>query len=392
MFAGPDRSIFDHPFWGRGFRPFFMGGGFYAVISILLWVGFYGGYITPPDVLTDVVSWHAHEMIYGFVMAIVAGFLLTAVANWTGGAPVRQIQLMILFFLWVAGRIAMYIEGAPVWLAYGVELLFIPALAISLSLPLLRSWNTRNFIFLGLLAALWACDLFFLLGQGRTPLYVALMVILVMVSLIGGRIIPSFTIGALRRMGHDVHIRDQYNLDKLALLSLAVSIASLMFTGINSSLFGACCAVSALIHALRMREYHSILALKDPLVWILHAGYIWLVAGLFMLSLSCFQVVSVQVALHALTVGCIGSLTLGMMSRVTLGHTGRNLLSSQMTTLSFILMQIAAVLRVAGPLLLPAHYTTFIVASGALWSVCFSLYLLLYAPMLWQARPDRQPA
>ncbi|QQG37297.1 MAG: NnrS family protein [Micavibrio aeruginosavorus] len=388
----PDPSIFDHPFWGRGFRPFFMGGGLYAASSILIWVGFYAGYITPPDVLPDVISWHAHEMIYGFVMAIVAGFLLTAVANWTGGAPVRQIQLMILCVLWLSGRIVMNVEGLPAWLAYGTELLFIPALAISLSLPLLRSWNTRNFIFLGLLAILWGCDIFFLLGQDRMPLYAALMVILVMISLIGGRIIPSFTVGALRRLGYEVRVQDQYNLDKLALLSLAASIVSLIFAGVNSPVFGLSCAVSAMIHALRMCGYHSFLALKDPLVWILHAGYGWLVIGLAMLSLSCFQIVSVQVALHALTVGCIGSLTLGMMCRVTLGHTGRNLLSNPVTTFSFILMQAAAVLRVAGPLLLPGYYTVFVVISGMLWSVCFLLYILLYAPMLWQARPDRQPA
>lgn len=392
MSALTGASVFDHPFWGRGFRPFFLMGAVYAVMSILLWLGVYTGYVTFPDIFSDPVIWHAHEMIYGFVMAIVAGFLLTAVANWTGGAPVRQIQLMVLCGLWLVGRMAMNINGVPVWLMFAAELSFIPALALSLSLPLLKSWNTRNFVFLGILSVLFVCDIAFLMTQNRTALYIALFLILMMISLIGGRVIPSFTVGALRRKGINVRIYDQPLLDKVALLSLMVAVGAMLFMGTGSLWFAGSCFFSALVHLLRMRRYHTILSLKDPMLWILHLGYGWLAAGLFLIGVSALGVGTFPMALHALTVGSIGSMILGMMCRVTLGHTGRDLTASNMTAFSFILMQLAVVLRVMGPLLMPEHYTAWVVASGTLWSVCFALYLFMYATMLWLPRPDRQPA
>jgi uncharacterized protein involved in response to NO len=129
---------------------FFLLGALYSVISLILWAGFYAGYVMPPSLLADPVLWHAHEMIYGFTIAIVAGFLLTAVANWTGGAPARQIHLAALCVLWLTGRIVMNFDmGLPLWLIYVLEGAFIPALAVSLSIPLLKSWNVRNFVFLG---------------------------------------------------------------------------------------------------------------------------------------------------------------------------------------------------------------------------------------------------
>lgn len=392
MSAPSERSALDHPFWGRGFRPFFMAGSLYAIFNILIWTGFYTGHVVPPAVFADPVIWHAHEMIYGFVMAIVAGFLLTAVANWTGGAPVRQIQLIVLCGLWLAGRVAMNIGGLPVWALFAAELSFIPALAISLSLPLLKSWNTRNFIFLGLLAVMLVCDIVFLTTQSRMPLYIALLLVLMMISLIGGRVIPSFTVAAMRRRGMDIRIHDQYTLDSIALLLLAAVAVVLLVFGPASPVFAIVCFVAAFAHLLRMRRYHTLLAFKDPMLWILHLGYGWLGAGLVLAGLSVFGIGIFPAALHAITVGSIGSMTLGMMCRVTLGHTGRELTAGGLTVFSFFMMQLAAVLRVFGPVFLPEHYTVWVVSSGLLWSGCFALYFLSYAPMLWLPRPDRQPA
>lgn len=384
--------LIDSPFWGRGFRPFFFLGSLYAALSILLWSGVYTGHIAQPSALADPVSWHAHEMIYGFGLAIVAGFLLTAVANWTGGAPVRQLHLLGLSALWVAGRVVMNVDVFPGWVVVAVELLFLPALAISLSLPLIKSWNTRNFIFLALLAALYACDITFFLMQDRLPLYTALFLILMMISLIGGRIIPAFTVAALRRKGLNVSIHDQPLMDKVALLSLAAVTIALWLGGMGSGWFALAAFASALAHLGRMRHYHTHLTFSDPMVWILHAGYGWLVVGLFLAGLSVFGIGLFPAALHALTVGAIGSMTLGMMCRVTLGHTGRNLSSSALTTLSFVLMQLAAILRAFGPVLFPEHYVVWVISSGVVWSVCFLLYFLIYAPMLLSSRPDKQPA
>lgn len=383
------RALFDHPFLGRGFRPFFLLGALYSAISLIIWVGFYRGYVLPPSFLADPVLWHAHEMIYGFTMAIVAGFLLTAVANWTGGAPARQIHLAALCALWLTGRIVMSFDmGLSSWLIYALAGAFIPALAVSLSIPLLRSWNARNFVFLGLLSVLFVCEIVFLITENRSPLYMALFMIIIMISLIGGRVIPAFTVGALRQRGNKLYQTDQRKMDIAALISLIALALILAFFGPDNVAFGPVAIVSAILHALRMRHYHTLRTFSDPMLWILHAGFLWLVIGLFLLGLAGFGLVQFSAALHALTAGAIGSMTLGMMCRVTLGHTGRDIIASRLTTLSFALMIFAGLMRVFGPLVLPQYALFWIIGSGCLWSACFTLYILLYSSMLWQKRPD----
>lgn len=382
-------TLFMSPFWARGFRPFFFLGATYSLISILIWGGFYAGMVAPPYVMLDPVSWHAHEMIFGFCMAIVAGFLLTAVANWTGGAPARHMQLALLCVLWAIGRVVLNIDmGLPQPVVAGLSLLFIPALALSLSIPLIKSRNKRNFIFLGLLTILFASDAVFLLfGQSRSALYVALMMVLTMVSLIGGRIIPAFTVAALRRRGFMVVQTDQYRLDMAAIISLIGVALSLILTPAGWVL-GCIAAVSCALHAVRMRHYHSFKALSDPLLWILHAGYFWLVIGLGLLSLTGFGVLDIPAVIHSLTVGCIGSMILGMICRVTLGHTGRDLKVGRITAFSFVLIQIAAIIRVLGPMLIPEFKSDFIITAAVIWSLCFGLYLLVHGRMLFLPRPD----
>ncbi|MCK6417558.1 MAG: NnrS family protein [Alphaproteobacteria bacterium] len=385
-------SIFSRPFFGRGFRPFFFFGALYSVISLALWGGFYAGYVVPPYFMLDAVSWHAHEMIYGFSMAIVAGFLLTAVANWTGGAPARQMHLAGLCLLWLLGRIVMHFDfGLPAWAIIVVESAFIPALALSLAIPLIRSWNKRNFIFLTLLSVLFACDLWFLLTINMAALHVALMMILIMVSLIGGRIIPAFTVAALRRKGIEAYQTPQMKMDMAALASL-VAVALCLIFAKDTPILGIAAGISCLIHGLRMRHYHTLKAFDDPLVWILHAGYGWLVVGLGLLALTGFGLLSVTAVIHALTAGSIGSMILGMICRVTLGHTGRELKVVALTTLSFFAIQVTAIARVFGPILMPDHMNEWIIGSAALWSLCFAAYLWVYSPMLFAPRPDGREA
>lgn len=389
----PSNTMFTAPFWGRGFRPFFFLGAFFSIFSIAIWGAFYAGIgITPPVFFLDPISWHAHEMIYGFSMAIVAGFLLTAVANWTGGAPARQIHLAGLCALWVIGRIVMGIDfGLPAWFIITLEVLFVPALAISLAIPLLRSWNKRNFVFLTLLSVLFVCDLWFLTSGNLSALYVALMMILTMVSLIGGRIIPAFTVAALRRRGMQAFQTDQGKMDIAALVSLIAVTLCLVFAK-ETIVLGFAAALSSLVHGLRMRHYHTFKAMEDPLVWILHAGYGWLVVGLFLLSLSGFGLFETKSVIHALTAGCIGSMILGMICRVSLGHTGRALQVGGLTTLSFYAIQIAATMRVFGPILSPDHTTEWIIYSALIWTLCFAAYLIVFAGMLFSPRPDGQEA
>lgn len=386
-------AIFTIPFWGRGFRPFFFFGALFSILSIGIWGAFYGGHgLMPPMFLMDPVSWHAHEMIYGFSMAIVAGFLLTAVANWTGGAPARQVHLAGLCALWIVGRVVMSVDlGLPLWSIIAIEALFIPALAVTLAIPLLRSRNTRNFIFLSLLSVLFACDIWFLVSMDISALYVALMMILIMVSLIGGRIIPAFTVAALRRTGLNVFQTGQMRMDIAALASLVAVTACLVFAK-DTVWLGGAALFACIIHGLRMRHYHSLKALGDPLLWILHAGYAWLIIGLGLLSWAGFGVFGTSAVLHALTTGCIGSMVLGMMVRVTLGHTGRELKVGGLTILSFYALQIAAVMRVFGPFFAPERLIEWIVYSALIWVFCFGAYLVVFGRMLFSARPDGQVA
>lgn len=385
-------SAFKHPFLGRGFRPFFLLGAVQAVCMLLIWGGYALQYIVPPSLLLESVSWHAHEMIYGFTICIIAGFLLTAVANWTGQPPVRHGHLLALCGIWIAGRIVMNVDlSLPIWLVHTISLAFIPVLALSLSVSLLKSRNKKNYVFLGVLSVLWGAQICFLALNMHTAIYVALMMIMIIISIVGGRIIPLFTTSVLKKKGIDVSHTPQIKLDIAALISLLAT--SLIFVLAPNSMvlcYSAC--LSAGIHIIRMRSYHSQHVLSDPMLWILHAGYLWLTIGLTLIGLSGLGIVSISVALHALTAGAIGSMTLGMMVRVTLGHTGREIVANKRTLIMFILMQVMAIVRVFGVVLLPEYTTFWIVGSAGLWSLCYALYLVLYAPMLIRARPDGKPA
>lgn len=331
-------------------------------------------------------------MIFGFTMAVIAGFLLTAVPNWTGGAPVRQVRLMVLFLLWAAGRLAMGIDlGLPAWCIAGIAVSFVPALAISLAIPLLLSWSKRNFVFLTLLTGLFACDVWFFMHGDIVALHVAIMLILMMVSLIGGRIIPAFTVASVRRRGVQAFQTDQSMLDLMALVSLLAATLCIVFAK-ETPILGFTAGFSSIIHGLRMRHYHTPKAMKEPLLWILHAGYAWLVLGLALLALTGFGIFKIQAVIHAFTAGCIGSMILGMICRVTLGHTGRELRIGTLTVSSFYAIQLAAIMRVFGPMFAPAYTIEWIISSAVLWTLCFVAYLVIYAGMLFSARPDGQEA
>ena len=389
----PSRGIFDHPVLGYGFRLFFLLGALYSLISLLIWGGFYAGYVTPPLFMIDPVSWHAHEMIYGFTLTIVAGFLLTAVANWTDSEPVKGFHLLGLGLLWLAGRVVMNFDlGFPEVAVLAFEGAFILTLAFSLSIPLFKAWDKRNFVFLVLLSILLACDMVFLITKERTSLYVAAMVIVTMISLIGGRIIPAFTVDALEERGEEAHETPQGKLDVLAILSLLLIILALVFAKEEKVILAGTAFLSTIIHILRLRRYHTLRILDDPMVWILHVGYSWVILGLFLTGVSSLGFLPFSIALHSFTAGAIGSMTLGMMCRVTLGHTGRDKIATGLTKLSFFLMQGAAFMRVFGMIIAPDYSIEWIIGSATLWVICFALYILIFAPMLCKPDLDEQVA
>lgn len=389
-------TLFDTPFWGRGFRPFFLLGALYAVLIISAWALFLHGIIGVPMFWRDPVLWHAHEMIFGFTVAIIAGFLLTAVANWTGSAPVRRTNLAILCLVWTAGRAAFWCSFGPPLLLSMIDLSFLPLLAISLSAPLIRTGNKHNFMFLGILSLLFLGNLHMHLATagviGGDPLitaYAAILVVMSIISIIASRIIPSFTVAGLRMRGQILYQTPQARTDIAALLLLIALAITALACGLESFITGLLAIVTGLVHLWRMRSWHTLKTAGEPLLWILHAGHLWLVAGLLTLGLHSFHLTdSPSLALHMLTVGSIGSLTLGMMARVALGHTGRPIMAGAPVIAAFWMMQGSVLVRAMAILMRDENYTLWVAASGLLWVLAFVIYLLVYTPILLGARPD----
>lgn len=363
-----------------------MAAAIYAVFMIVVWSGFYAGWWALP-IGGDLVFWHAREMIFGFAMAVIAGFLLTAVANWTGWAPVRGGHLAGLLLLWMVGRGLML---SPVsWAATGVALadaLFLSALIISLGLPLARRRNGRDAVVLGVFLALDVA----LLAQPVLELARAgVLAVSALIVLIGGRIIPAFAVAGLRQRGLAVFQTDQPRLDMACFILSLAAVAGAAFFGVEAPWSRGLFFVLGILLVLRMRHYHAIASLALPMLWILHAGYVWIVIGCFMLALG----VPVPLAVHALTAGGIGSLCLGMMTRVALGHTGRDPCSApRPMTWAFVLIQLAAFLRVFGCWGFPDFISWVLPLSGFLWAAGFAVYLVVIGPMLLAPRPDGRPA
>lgn len=374
-------SIFSAPFLERGFRPFFLMAALYTTAAPLVWILQMKGTLQPTLLSENPVLWHGHEMLFGFTVAVIAGFLLTAVANWTGGETARGGHLAALCVLWAAGR-AIPFTGASYAVAAVIDLAFLPVLAASLAVPLVRSRNTQNFIFLFMIGLLFLCNAAFWVLPGRQSLYAAVIFVMTVISAIGGRIIPSFTVAGLRRAGMNVSQTDQRGLDVIALLSVFLLAVFIFLFGADSMLTGSVSLVAALLHGFRHLRYHPTKVWRQPLLWILHAGHLWMITGFLLIAVSGFSIIPASPALHALTAGAIGTLTLGMMCRVTLGHTGRRMQAGPATTVSFLLMQAAIFLRICGPLLYPQAHMIWIEASAFLWAAAFAAYLVHYAPFL----------
>lgn len=385
-------GILDAPVLGRGFRPFFLLGALFAVWSIAIWVPLFSGHMGPAaGVWDDMMLWHAHEMIFGFAGAIIAGFLLTAVPNWTGLRQVRGAALLFLCLLWLAGRVAMHVWPAGPLQAL-MDVAFLPVLAVFIAVPILRAGNRKNLVFLGLLAAMTLCNAAMHLDGARGGLYVAFMIVMIMISLIGGRVVPFFTVAAMRMRGLRLSETDQPKLDALALVSLLL-VAGVFVTAPPQAVWLAGVGGLAVgVHLLRLRHWHVRHAFRAPMLWILHLGYLWLVAGLGLLAASGYWPELFFPALHAMSVGAIGSMTIGMMCRVARGHTGRDIVAGRAEIAMFALMQAAALLRVLGPLLGPDLHTLWIGLSGGLWCLCYAVYIPVYLPIMLSPRPDGQPA
>lgn len=378
--------------WSAGFRPFFLCAAAWAAIAVPVWLAAHvHGYTLGGGL--PIALWHAHEMVYGFGLAAVAGFLLTAIPNWTGRLPVRGAALAALAGLWLAGRVALLAAGAigaPA--AALVDLAFPAALAAVVARELVAGRNFRNLPMLAALALLiagsalvhlHALDIAYTAALGSR---LGIGVLLALIALVGGRIVPSFTRNWLARQGASRLPRAADRVDLACLGIVVAGIAAWVAAG-DAPLAAGMQAAAGCAAAVRLSRWRGLAALGEPLVFVLHAGYAWLALGLLFLGLNgLFAWAPPGAPLHALTVGAIGTMTLAVMTRASLGHTGRALVAGGGTTAIYLLVALAALLRIASAF--PGDAAAILLTlAGAAWSAAFGLFVVLYGPLLAGAVP-----
>jgi uncharacterized protein involved in response to NO len=377
-----------------GFRPFFLAAGVYALLGLIAWLWIYTTGVQPlPNQPAQL--WHGHEMLYGFVGAAIAGFLLTAVPSWTGARGFAGTPLILLVALWLTGRLAFAAATVlPLALVAVCELAFIPVLGRLLAPPLLRARN-RNSPLLLVLAGIWLTDVVFLYALmredvllARTTLLVAIDIVVLLVTVIGGRIVPAFTASALRARGRAADPRSSRWIDGIVIGAM-IAVAVVDVVAPWHRVAGGIAAVAAIAHTWRLIGWRSLRTLDDPLVWSLHLAYAWLPVGLAMKALYLAGNVAWAAHwLHALTIGVAAAMILAVMTRASLGHTGQPLFASRLIGGAYILLGLAAVMRVFTPPLAPGVYWLSVMAAGTLWICAFAIFIVVYTPILLRPRID----
>jgi uncharacterized protein involved in response to NO len=375
--------------WALGFRPFYLAASVYASLSIALWVAQYAGWL--PARLARLPLWHGHEMLFGYTIAVIAGFLFTAGRNWTNQPTPTGKPLVALVLLWIAGRVLMLTPWTGA--AAIANVAFPLAVAAALARPLLASRNRRNYFFVPLLvlvaAAVGAMHLSWagaFAWPARASLQVGLDVVLFIVAVMGGRVIPMFTNNGIPGLA----AKRLPWLEKVALGSLLALLAADL-AGAPVAAIAVVAPLAALAHAARLWLWQPWRTLSTPIVWVLHASYAWLVVHLALRALAVYGVVPESAAVHALTIGAIGGMTLGMMTRTARGHTARPLQADRYEVACYLLVHAAAVVRVLGVIGAGDAYVATLVVAGACWSAAFAVYAVRYWPVLSRPRLDGKP-
>ncbi len=381
-----------HPILAKGFRPFFLCAAAYAVLVIPLWLAALTGDFRPGGAL-PAMYWHGHEMLFGFTMAVVGGFLLTAVSNWTKQVTAVGLPLLLLVGLWLSGRVGMLLgDVLPQQVIAVLDLAFIPALAVAIGRPLIATGNKRNYAFLPIMGMLFLANLACHLDAlGITPgiagraLTVAVDFIMVIIAVITGRIVPMFTRNGLRIEGP----RSLPALDKATAIGLAVLgvLDAAAITAVSPIVAG----ITAVLALVRMRHWGTSKTASRPLIWVLHVGTAWLPIGLMLRAIGPSVGLSATAATHAFTAGAIGTLTLGMMVRVATGHTGRTLVASTPSAIAFTLVTLGAILRVVTAAIGGTAAIHGALGAGVVWALGFAIYLVTFTPILLAPRPDGKP-
>jgi uncharacterized protein involved in response to NO len=383
------------PVLRAGFRPFFFLGPLWAIVVIALWICVLAGEIELPTAF-DPLAWHRHEMLFGFLGAVIAGFLLTAIPNWTGRLPIAGWRLALLTSLWIAARLAILFSATLGGItAMLVEAAFLLMLAGACAREVLIARN-RNVPVVGvtlLFAIAAAVDHLENLGMMPTDQLgwrSGVALVLILITLIGGRIIPSFTANWLIKQGQAQLPGQASTFDYMAIVMTAAALGCWAFQ-VLPSLAASLLFAAGLLQLARLARWGGLRTMSEPLVFVLHISYAWVPIGLLLLGLSIVDVeVSGTAGVHALTAGAMASMVLSVMTRATLGHTGRELRADRGTVVIYGLITVGAAMRVGAPFL-PFDYLLTIKVAGALWGGAFLLFLALYGPKLLGPRPDGRP-
>ncbi len=394
------------PMWGQAFRPMFLLGALFSALAIAIW-----GIGIAAMVAGTSVSWlpqygtiagnfwHAHEMLFGFAAAIVAGFLLTAVQNWSGQRAVNGKALLVLTLVWLAGRVFMLLgDTVPWWLTAVVDMAFLPMVAWYFFKPLHVVKQTRNYFFSVAMLVMTVMNAVMHWGNYTGKLGVVYLgghamslMIVFFVTVIGGRVMPMFTANG----SGTARVPNIEWLDKAVAASTLLFVV-LFITTLDTMLPGwlvaTLCLVAGALQATRIIRLRISVTWKFPLLWSLHLAYWFIAIGFFLLAVHYFNGrVNFSTALHALTVGAIGGMIISMISRVSLGHSGRPLQPNKLVSVGFVLVLVAALIRSIATALLPSLTLHFYYVSALLWALAFIVFVILYFRMLTTPRPDGRP-
>lgn len=381
------------PLFRLAFRPFFFGAGIFAVLSILIWMLVYVHGLNFEISGMTPTTWHAHEMIFGYAMAVIAGFLLTAIKNWTGQQTLRGPGLVVLFALWLLAR-ALPLTGmdVPLEVLAIVDLLFMLLLVVAATLPVLKVKQYKQLGVISKLVLLMLSNLLFYLGAAGTiehgerwGLYSGLYMVIALVFVMARRVIPFFI---EKGIDGQAIIKNRLWVDVSSLVLLIALWLLDVFTNMQAAV-AVVAGMLTVLHVLRMAGWYTGQIWNKPLLWVLYIAYGSLVAG-FALKVAEYRFgVSPYLSVHAFAYGGIGVMTIGMMSRVILGHTGRNVFEPPpVLSWCFALLVCGALFRVVVPLISMDLYIYWIGISQLLWIAAFTMFLVVYAPMLWSTRID----
>ncbi|MGV1683452.1 NnrS family protein [Sphingopyxis sp. NJF-3] len=398
MAAGAPGADARSPLWLRGgYRLLFGCGALWAAIVVTLWIGALGGRWTLP-IAMDPLAWHQHEMLFGYLGAIIGGFVSAAMPNWTGRPTVTGWRVAAVGSLWLAARLAILFSATvPPLVGAALDVVYLLILLAYAVREIFASGNRNKpiLIILFLFATACALDHAAMMGALADPalgVHMGFALILLLISLIGGRITPAFTRNWLMRQGTSEGLPTLPNRFDMAVISVTALALAAWVAGPASPVAAGLLIAAGVLQFVRLARWAGLKALGDPLVFVLHLSYAWLPAGLILLGCATLHpLLPVSSAVHALGAGAMGAMTLAVMTRATRGHTGRPLEADRATVLIYILVHSGALLRVIAPLL-PFDYMAVIAVAGGLWAAAFLLFLLIYVPMAVRPVPGADAA